>query len=99
MMGDPPAKEYNTYMMQVSILLPLNLVMMMKIMSILLKKKRRRRQFKFLQEGQPQNGSGQYAQVSQKNISFQRILLETILLIFHTRTPAIPLISLLVPTG
>jgi len=31
MMGDPPAKEYNTYMMQ---------------------------------EGQPQNGSGQYAQVS-----------------------------------
>ena len=56
-------------------------------------------QFKFLQEGQPQNGSGQYAQVFQKNISFQRILLETILLIFHTRTPAIPLISLLVPTG
>ena len=39
MMGDPPAKEYNTYMMQVSILLPLILVMMMKIMSILLKKK------------------------------------------------------------
>ena len=35
MMGDPPAKEYNTYMMQVSILLPLILVMMMKIMSIL----------------------------------------------------------------
>jgi hypothetical protein len=32
MMGDPPAKEYNTYMMQ---------------------------------EGQPQNGSGQYAQVIQ----------------------------------
>jgi len=31
MMGDPPAKEYNTYMMQ---------------------------------EGQPQNGPGQYAQVS-----------------------------------
>jgi hypothetical protein len=31
MMGDPPAKEYNTYMMQ---------------------------------EGQPQNGSGQYSQVS-----------------------------------
>ena len=31
MMGDPPAKEYNTYMMQVSILI---LVMMMKIMSI-----------------------------------------------------------------
>ena len=62
-------------------------------------KKKRRMQFKFLQEGQPQNGSGQYAQVFQKNISFQRILLETILLIFHTRTPAIPLISLLVPTG
>ena len=35
MMGDPPAKEYNTYMMQVFILI---LVMMMMIMSILLKK-------------------------------------------------------------
>ena len=40
MMGDPPAKEYNTYMMQVSILLPLILVMMMKIMSIFVKNKK-----------------------------------------------------------
>ena len=38
MMGDPPAKEYNTYMMQVSILI---LVMMMKIMSICFKKRKK----------------------------------------------------------
>ena len=54
-----------------------------------------------LQEGQPQNGSGQYAQVIQ---NFKNILvnIKTIILIFHTRAPAStipPYIPRAVPTG